>query len=232
MRPLGQQAVQHLSGLYNAATSRIKNDKLRRVLQSDTAKHVLNSATNRLQQMAGISNVAIKKCFENENDDIKKIFIGVYSSSSITRYINYYKIIKERRCCYPFTIFSINRANKPGTHWSSFLNIYPKTQLLLFDSKGFQGFQYFIVDNDYWTINKLLYNLDKFNKKDNNLSLASLKFSTETYHKLKEREISKLTDTAKDFFHLLAETAKVNDLSKEMTVLMLFDVIQEIFSDN
>ena len=153
--------------------------------------------------MAGVSNVAIKKFFKNENEDIKKNFTGVYSSFS----------------------------NKPGTHWCSFLNIYPKTQLLLFDRKRFQGFKYFIADNDYSTINKLLYNLDKFNKKDNNLSLASLKFSVETYPKLKEREISKLTDTAKDFFHLLAELARVNNLSKEMTVLMLVDVIQEIYSD-
>ena len=102
-------------------------------------------------------------------------------------------------------------------------------QLLLFDSQGFQGCKYFIVDNDYSTINNLLYNLDKFNKKGNNLSLASLKFSIETSHKLKEREISKLTDTAKDFFHLLAEFSKVNNLSKEMTVLMLDDEIQEIY---
>ena len=125
--------------------------------------------------MAGISKVAIKKFFKNENEDIKKNFIGVYSSNS-TRYINYYKIIKEKCCCYPFALFNTDRANKPGMYWWSFLNIYPKTQLLLFDSKRFQGFQYFIVDNDYSTINKLLHNLDKFNKKDNNLSLASLKF--------------------------------------------------------
>ena len=116
--------------------------------------------------MARISNVAMEKCFGNENEEIKKTFIGVYSSNSITRYINYYKIIREKRCCYPFAIFNTDRANKPGTHWSSFLNIYPKTQLLLFDSEGFQGFKSFIVDNDYSTINKFLYNLDKFNKFD------------------------------------------------------------------
>ena len=182
--------------------------------------------------MAGMSNVVIKKYFKNENEDIKENFIGVYSSNSITRYINYYKIIKETRCYYPFAIFNTNRANKLGTHWWSFLNIYPKTQLLLLDSKGFQEFKYFIADNDYSTINKLLYNLDKFNKKDNNLSMASLKFSIETYHKLKEREISKLMGIAKEFFHLLAEFVKINKLSEEMTVLILVDKIQEIYLDN
>ena len=48
VKALGQQAIQHLPDLYNAATSRIKNDKIRRALQSNTAKHLLNSATNRL----------------------------------------------------------------------------------------------------------------------------------------------------------------------------------------
>ena len=48
VKALGQQAIQHLPGLYNAATSRIKNDKIRKALQPDTAKHLLNSASNRL----------------------------------------------------------------------------------------------------------------------------------------------------------------------------------------
>ena len=38
VKALGRQAVKHLSGLYNAATSQIKNDKMRRALQSDTKK--------------------------------------------------------------------------------------------------------------------------------------------------------------------------------------------------
>ena len=103
--------------------------------------------------MEGISNIPIEKFFENQNDDLKKIFIGIYSSNSIIRFINYFKIIKEKDCCHPFAIFNTDRANKSGTHWWSFLNIYPKTELLLFDSQGFQGLKYFIIDNDESTIN-------------------------------------------------------------------------------
>ena len=44
--------------------------------------------------------------------------------------------------------------------------------------------------------------------------------------------MSRLTDTAKDFFHLPAKFTKVNNLSKEMTVIMLVDKIQEIYSDS
>ena len=42
--------------------------------------------------------------------------MGVYSSDSITKYINFYEIIKEKRAKYPFAIFNTGRENKPGTH--------------------------------------------------------------------------------------------------------------------
>ena len=181
--------------------------------------------------MAGISNVDIEKYFENQNKDIKQDFVSVYSSSSITKFINYSKIMKEKDSIYPFAIFNTDRSDKPGTQWWSFLNTKPKSELFLFDSKGFQGFKYFIVDNDYPTINKLLYNLNKFNKKDNKINLISLQFSPKIYHKLKRNELSKLTKTARDFFHLLAGFAKVNYLTHEMTEIMMDDEVEELYSD-
>ena len=105
--------------------------------------------------MAGISNVDIKFFFANQDKDIKQSFVGVYSSNSITKFINYSKIMKEKDSVYPFAIFRTDRSDKPGTHWWSFLNIKPKSGPFLFDSEGFQGFKYFILDNDYPTINKL-----------------------------------------------------------------------------
>ena len=48
VRALGWQAVKHLPGLYNAATSQIKNDEIRRALQWDTAKNLVNSTANGL----------------------------------------------------------------------------------------------------------------------------------------------------------------------------------------
>ena len=66
--------------------------------------------------MAGTSNITIKKFFENENDDLKKNFIGIYSSNLIARLINYHKIIKGKDRCYPFAIFNTDRAKKPKTH--------------------------------------------------------------------------------------------------------------------
>ena len=85
----------------------------------------------------GITNTEIEKFFENEtNNDLKRIFMGVYSSDSITNYLNFYDI----RAKYSFSIFDTDRENKPGTHWWSFLDIYLKKDLLLFDSLSFSRF--------------------------------------------------------------------------------------------
>ena len=48
-----------------------------------------------------VSNVDTENFFEYEkNDDLKKNFMGVYSSNSITKYINFYKIIKAKNAKY------------------------------------------------------------------------------------------------------------------------------------
>ena len=180
--------------------------------------------------MAGVSKIDIEKFFENQDENIKKNFVGVYSWNSITKVIDYFKILKEKDSVYLFAIFNTDKSDKSGTHWWSFLNIEPKSELFLFNNEGLQGFKYFIVDNDYPTINKLLYNLNKFNKKENKINLVSLKFSPKIYHKLKKNELSKLTEKARGFFHLLAEFAEVNNLTNEMTIMM-DDKVQELYSD-
>ena len=102
--------------------------------------------------------------------------MGVYSSDLITKYINFYDIIK-RRAKYLSAIFNTDRENKLGTHWWSFLRIHPKKDLLLIDSFGFLGFKHFIVDNDKNIIDKMLFNLEKFNKKVTKINLVLLTFS-------------------------------------------------------
>ena len=45
----------------------------------------------------GITNTEIKRFFDDEmNDDLKRNFMGLCSSDSITKYINFYNIIKEK----------------------------------------------------------------------------------------------------------------------------------------
>ena len=77
---------------------------------------------------------------------------------SITRYISFYEIIKKRNGKYQSAIFSTDKHNKPGTHWWSFMNIHPAKNLLLFDSLGLEGFNFFIVVNDENIADELHYN--------------------------------------------------------------------------
>ena len=73
-----------------------------------------------------ISNIDIEKLFSNEeNDDLKKRYMGIYSSN-VTRYINFHDVINERNVKYLFAIFNIDRNNNAGTHWWSFLDTDPK----------------------------------------------------------------------------------------------------------
>ena len=63
----------------------------------------------------GITNLEINKFFENkENQDIKNNYMRVYSMDSITRYINFYEIMRKRNAKYPFAIFNTDKHNKPG----------------------------------------------------------------------------------------------------------------------
>ena len=46
----------------------------------------------------GVSNIEIEKFFHNEqNEDLRKNYMGVYSMDSVTKYINFYEIIKKEK---------------------------------------------------------------------------------------------------------------------------------------
>ena len=63
--------------------------------------------------MAGLSNVEIEKYFLNEsNEDLKKNFKSVMSSNSVTKFINFNKILKINQSLYPFIIMNTSWKNK------------------------------------------------------------------------------------------------------------------------
>ena len=46
----------------------------------------------------GITNIEIEKFFDDEtNEELKRNFMGVYSSDSITKYVNFYNIKKKEQ---------------------------------------------------------------------------------------------------------------------------------------
>ena len=104
--------------------------------------------------------------------------------------------------------------------------------LFLFDSFRFTGFKKLIIDNDLNVIDKLLYNVNKFNKNNEKINLVNLRFSENEYDKIKKKGVlSKLTDTAKDLFYLLSEFSKYHS-ANEMMLHAVDDQLQENSSDS
>ena len=56
-------------------------------------------------------------------------------------------------------------------------DLHPKIEIFLFDSFGSEGFKEFILKDDHEVLNKILYGIEKFNKRDNKIILITLKFS-------------------------------------------------------
>ena len=67
----------------------------------------------------GLSNFQINKFFKDEENEEIKIYKGIYSMESITRYINFYELIKRKKGNYPFAIFNMDEHDKPERHWWS-----------------------------------------------------------------------------------------------------------------
>ena len=127
--------------------------------------------------MASISNVTIEEFTERENDDFQRNFVGAFMSDRTDPFLNFLKMMKRKEVHYPFTMLNTDRSNLPGNHWWSILDIYPKKQLFLLNSYGFLGFKNFIEKDDGGIINKILYNIKKFNENDNIVTLAVVMFS-------------------------------------------------------
>ena len=70
----------------------------------------------------------------------------------------------------------------------------------------------------------MLFNLEKINKKDTKINLMLLTFFIRSHKKIKEKSLHNLTDTAKEFFHLLYK-------KKVMEVILLDDQLQELMTD-
>ena len=98
----------------------------------------------------GITNIDIEKFFENEtNDDLKKKLYGcLFVRFVITKYINFYKIIKEKEQNIHLLFSTLAEKINQERVGGAFLISIQKKTFLLFDSFDFVGFKQFIIDND------------------------------------------------------------------------------------
>ena len=112
-----------------------------------------------------------------------------------------------------------------------FYGYSPQKNLLLFDSLGLKGFKFFIVDNGENIIDELLFNSKKCKVSLTNqkLTLCLMKFSISSWEKLVHTKKEQLTDTAQNFFHLLAQFPKLKK-TNDMNILIVEHPAQELTS--
>ena len=156
--------------------------------------------------------------------------MGTFSIDSVTKYIDFYSIMKNRNTKYPFAIFNTSKENEPGTQWWSFLDIQSKNNLFLFNSLGLDGFKVFVVNNQETVINELLYDLKRCQSKSNKrLTLCSMKFCINTWRKMSQKTKSQLTETAQNLFHLMEQFAKLKN-SQCMNITILENRVQDLLA--
>ena len=84
--------------------------------------------------MERISNKTITDFFaEKASGDVKTSFEGVFSCNCVIRFISFHNMMMESGACYSFIIMSMDRSNKNGTHWWSFLDLHPEKEIFLFN---------------------------------------------------------------------------------------------------
>ena len=69
-----------------------------------------------------------------------------------------------------------DQSDKKGTQWWSSLNLHPETEIFLFHSFEFECFKEFILQDDQKVLNKILYGIQKFGKKNNKTTMITPRF--------------------------------------------------------
>ena len=180
--------------------------------------------------MSRISNDAVVEFFENETDsDLKENFVGVFPSNYIIKFISFHQMAREKTKKYPFIIMNTDRSDKSGTHWWSCLDLHEKKEIFLFDSFGFTGFKKFVIDNDVNILNKILYSLQKFQKKDQKITIITIKSSMKEYENIKNEH--RLRQTTQDLLHLIYEYGRLHNIKDSITIHSVDDQLQKLETD-
>ena len=180
--------------------------------------------------MSRISNDAVVEFFENETDsDLKENFVGVLPSNYIIKFISFHQMAREKTKKYPFIIMNTDRSDKSGTHWWSRLDLHEKKEIFLFDNFGFTGFKKIVIDNDVNILNKILYSLQKFQKKDQEITIITIKFSMKEYENIKNEH--RLRQMTQDLLHLIYEYGRLHNIKDSITIHSVDDQLQELETD-
>ena len=134
------------------------------------------------------------------------MFLDVYSSDSIRKYINFYDIIKKEQNNH-LQFSTLTEKIKQERISGAFLIFIEKTIYFYLRALVLLALSNLLL---IMTVQLKCYLIWKINR-NNHINLVSLTFSIEAYKKIKEKSsLENLTDTAKDFFPMIFQFAKLN----------------------
>ena len=93
-----------------------------------------------------------------------------------------------------------------------------------FDSFGFDDFKEFLLQYDKKILDKILYEIKKFEKKDSKIMVITLTFSMERYETIKN--LNRLSETMQDILHLINEFGKKH-LKEEVRIHFVDNQLQK-----
>ena len=183
------QGLAYAPKLYDMSTSKIGNKMVKKLLQSDMAKYLLNKGQDKAYWKPWWSPKDSESVTQNET-----IFSKTMEEISLTTLSVFFGQIKKG-------IFRQNkwkrnkvsphgskywRARKPRIHWWSFLDTDEKDTLFLSDSFGSYGLLNFIVNSDLDVFKHVIPgHIKQIFRKNNKITLLKWSFKLNNYKKLK-----------------------------------------------
>ena len=156
---------------------------------------------------------------------LKNIFVGVFPSHFITKFITFHRMMNEKSTRYPFVIMNTDRSDKKGMHWLNFLGLHPKKKYFYstaLDLMVLKNFYYKMIKK---LLMKFSTELKKLEKKDSKIMVITLTFSMEEYKNIKA--VNRLSETTQDILHLINEFGKLHNLKEEVRVHFIDDQPQK-----
>lgn len=141
----------------------------------------------------------------------RKTLLVFFPSHKISKFTMFEKMMPEKK--FSFMISNTDREDLPDTYWWNILNIFPTSGIFFFDLFGTTMLKNFIVTDNKKVINKVLKGIEKIDKTDQKLTLQKSKFSITGYKGLTNNNIMLLSETARDFLHLLEGFGKDENIA-------------------
>ena len=116
---------------------------------------------------------------------------------------------------------------KPGIHWWSFLDTDERDTLFFLDSFGTLGLLNFIVTNYLNIFKKLIPgHIKQIFQQDNKITLLRWNFKLKNYKKLTQKELNRLSTTARHSFKFMYNFSKYRKIRNTVKVITVDDNLQ------